>query len=75
MYPVLYVLVPAYIVLGLVLGQAALAYVSLLIMLASKMSYTISEDDDDIRIARKTVFIRRFARAVQARQTFQYLSA
>lgn len=68
LYPAVYLLVPAYIILGITLGQISLCYIALLIGLSSKMSCAMSDYDDDLRLARRTVIIRRFARAIQASQ-------
>ncbi|KAF2885088.1 hypothetical protein ILUMI_21091 [Ignelater luminosus] len=68
LYPTLYLLVPVYVILGLVLGQVSLCYIAFLMGISSKMSCAMSDDDDELRLARRTVIIRRFARAIKASQ-------
>ncbi|XP_031331304.1 protein unc-93 homolog A [Photinus pyralis] len=67
-YPAMYLLIPVYAVLGIALGQLTLSYVSLLMGLSTKMSCAISDYEDDLRVSRLAVIIRRFARAIQASQ-------
>ncbi|KAF5284134.1 hypothetical protein FQR65_LT00134 [Abscondita terminalis] len=67
LYPVLWILVPAYIAMGLAFGQISLCYVGILMGLSTKMC-AMSEYDDEVRAARRAVIVRRFARAIQASQ-------
>lgn len=73
LYPVLYVLVPIYILLGLVLGPASLAQVSFLMIISSKISYIFSEDDEDSKVLRRTCIIRRIARAIKGAHDFGFI--
>lgn len=66
LYPVLYVLLPFYLLLGLVLGPLTLARVSFLMTLSTKLSFAFAEDDEDAKNLRRTCIIRRAARAFKA---------
>lgn len=66
LYPVLYLLLPVYFVLGLVLGPLSLARVSFLMTLSAKLSYVFSEEDEEAKNLRRTCIIRRVARAFKA---------
>lgn len=72
-YPVIYVLVPVYILLGLALGPASLAQVSFLMIISSKISYIFSEDDEDSKVLRRTCIIRRIARAIKGAHDFGFI--
>ncbi|KAK4877905.1 hypothetical protein RN001_010411 [Aquatica leii] len=67
LYPVLWILIPAYTILGLAFGQISLCYFSILMGLSTKMT-SLSEYDDEVRLTRRAVVVRRFARAIQASQ-------
>ncbi|GJQ78419.1 hypothetical protein Trydic_g3639, partial [Trypoxylus dichotomus] len=69
-YPVLYVLVPCYVLLGLILGPISVARVTFLMTLSTKLSYIFSEDDEEVKLLRKTCIIRRVSRAFQAAHDF-----
>lgn len=73
LYPVLYLLVPVYVLLGLALGPISLARISLLMTLSAKISYIFSEDDEDSKIMRRTCIIRRVARAFKAAHDFGFI--
>lgn len=67
-YPVLFVLVPVYVMFGLALGPVAISRIQFLMTLSSKLNAVLSEDDDDSKQLRKTCIIRRVARSFQAAQ-------
>lgn len=69
-FPILYSLVPAYLVLGLVLGPISIARITFLLTISTKITYGFTEDDEDAKILRRTIVIRRVARAFQAAQDF-----
>lgn len=67
-YPVLFVLVPVYVMFGLALGPVAISRIQFLMTLSSKLNAVLSEDDDDSKQIRKTCIVRRVARSFQAAQ-------
>lgn len=67
-YPVLFLLVPVYVMFGLALGPMCIGRVTFLMTLSSKLNCVLSEDDDDSKHIRKTCIIRRVARSFQAAQ-------
>lgn len=73
LYPVLYLLLPVYIVLGLVLGPLSLARVSFLMTLSTKLSYAFTEEDEEAKNLRRTCIIRRVARAFKASHDFGFI--
>lgn len=73
LYPILYVLVPIYILLGIVLGPLSLARVSLLMTLSTKLSYVFTEEDEESKTLRRICIIRRVARAFKAAHDFGYI--
>lgn len=70
LYPTLYILIPVYVLLGLVLGPVSIARINVLMTISSKLSYVFAEEDEEARILRRTTAIRRVARAFQAAQDF-----
>lgn len=64
LFPALYLLLPAYVLLGLWLGPLSLARVSFLMTLSAKLT---SEDDEPLR---RTCVVRRVARAFKAAHDF-----
>lgn len=73
LYPVLYLLVPIYFVLGLILGPLSLARVSFLMTLSTKLSYVFTEEDEDSKNLRRICIIRRVARAFKAAHDFGFI--
>ncbi|XP_056633728.1 uncharacterized protein LOC130443222 isoform X2 [Diorhabda sublineata] len=65
MYNTVFVTIPAYILLGIVQGVLYCANISFLLILSHKITGLFHEEDDDGRITRRTVIIRRTARAFQ----------
>ncbi|CAH1118483.1 unnamed protein product [Phaedon cochleariae] len=70
LYPITYVVVPAFIVLGLVQGLLSSAQVSFLMVLSHRMTGLFHEEEEEGRQARRTCIIRRVARAFQASHDF-----
>lgn len=66
MFPFIYLLFPLYIVAGFVLGPISLARVSFLMVISSKLSYVLSDEDQDAKFLRRTCVVRRVARAFKA---------
>lgn len=66
MFPFIYLLFPLYIITGLILGPISLARISFLMVISSKLSYVLSDEDEDSKILRRTCIIRRVARAFKA---------
>lgn len=66
LYPIFYVLIPGYILLGIVLGPISIARITFLMTLSSKLSYIFSEDDEETKFLRRTCIVRRISRAFQA---------
>lgn len=56
--------------LGIVLGPISTARITYLMTLSAKLSYGINEYDEEAKMMRRTVIIRRVARAFQAAQDF-----
>lgn len=73
LFPVIYLLVPIYFLLGLVLGPLSLARISFLMTLSAKLSYVFSEEDEDAKNLRRTCIIRRVARAFKAAYDFGFI--
>lgn len=69
-YPVLYLLIPMYMVFGLCFGPVCIGRITFLMTLSSKLSYTAADEDEDNKYLRKTCVIRRVARSFQAAQDF-----
>ncbi|XP_072379083.1 uncharacterized protein [Diabrotica undecimpunctata] len=69
-YNVLYVTIPSYIILGLIQGALSSAHISFLLSLSHKITGLFHEEDDEGRTARRTVVIRRVARAFQGSHDF-----
>ncbi|KAF5291786.1 hypothetical protein FQA39_LY14274 [Lamprigera yunnana] len=67
LFPVFWVLLPVYAMLGIIFGQVSLSYIGILMGLSTKMS-TMTDYDDEVRLTRRAVVVRRFARAIQASQ-------
>jgi hypothetical protein len=74
LYPTPYTLVPAYLTLGLWLGPLVSARVTLLMTLASKLSYLVTEDEEGEDVeensSRRETVVRRLARGLQTAQDF-----
>ncbi|XP_057664270.1 protein unc-93 homolog A [Diorhabda carinulata] len=65
MYNTVFVTIPVYILLGIIQGVLYCANISFLLILSHKITGLFHEEDDDGRITRRTVIIRRTARAFQ----------
>lgn len=73
LFPILYLLVPMYILLGVVLGPLSLARISFLMTLSTKLNYVVNEDDEDVKNLRRTCLIRRVARAFKVAHDFGFI--
>ncbi|XP_018323575.1 uncharacterized protein LOC108735866 [Agrilus planipennis] len=69
-FPVMYAMVPAYVLLGIVLGPLQLCHISFLLTLSTKISYTLSEEEVESKSSKKVMVIRRMARVFRAAQDF-----
>lgn len=69
-YPLLYVLIPGYFLLGSVLGPALIARMTYLMTLSKKLGYVFTEDDEDSKILRRACIVRRVSRAFRAAHDF-----
>ncbi|KAJ8985204.1 hypothetical protein NQ317_018233 [Molorchus minor] len=70
LYPILYVTVPACLLMGAVQGVLSCAHISFLMILSHRITGLFHEDDEEGRQARMTCIIRRVARAFQGAQDF-----
>ncbi|CAG9853593.1 unnamed protein product [Phyllotreta striolata] len=70
LYQFLYVTIPAYLLLGLIQGMLTNGHISFLLVLSQRITALFHEDEEEGRLARRTVVIRRVARAFQGSYDF-----
>ena len=69
-YPLLYVLIPGYFLLGSVLGPVLIARMTYVMTLSKKLGYVFTEDDEDSKILRRACVVRRVSRAFRTAHDF-----
>lgn len=75
LYPKAYILIPGYLIMGICLGPMVGAKITTLMTLATKLSYVLSEEEEDEvddaeGLGRRDVIIQRLARGLQVAQDF-----
>lgn len=70
LYPIIYITIPASLLVGIAVGLLSCAHISFLMTLSHRITGLFHEDDEDNRQARRTCVIRRVARAFQAAHDF-----
>lgn len=69
LYQFLYVTIPAYLLLGLIQGMLTSSHISFLLILSQRITSLFHEEDEEGRLARRTVIVRRVARAFRVHKT------
>nr|XP_022908576.1 UNC93-like protein [Onthophagus taurus] len=64
-YPVLYLIIPVYLLFGLSLGPLFISKASFIMTISSRLSQIHSEDDEESQFLRKTCLVRRVSRSFQ----------
>ncbi|CAH1110235.1 unnamed protein product [Psylliodes chrysocephalus] len=70
LYQFLYVTIPAYLLLGLIQGMLTSSHISFLLILSQRITSLFHEEDEEGRLARRTVIVRRVARAFRGSNDF-----
>nr|XP_023014873.1 UNC93-like protein [Leptinotarsa decemlineata] len=70
LYPVLYVTIPACLLLGVLQGLMSCAHISFLMILSHRITGLFHEEEEEARQARRTCIVRRVARAFQSAHDF-----
>ncbi|VEN64611.1 unnamed protein product, partial [Callosobruchus maculatus] len=69
-YSMIYITIPAYILLGIVQGLLSCSHISFLMILAHRITALFHEEDEEARQMKKICIIRRVARAFRGAHDF-----